>query len=194
MTDYSNLDNSEQIFIQFFEANFENYLSYNKRIDSQDSMEEAFLPDNEFIEKLYQPFSFEEPKFRDHSINKKSNKKIENYQYNKETTLNKFDLMSKDRDFQLKETLSHLSRVFPQYNNDIFIHCLNMSSMDIQFTEEFLSNPEELYESSLLINLEFGFNSMEDHVIKKMKNSDIYKLIVKIKGKKAVDEREEFLK
>ena len=80
--------------------------------------------------------------------------------------------------------LDILSNEFKNYSTDFILETLKQNSMDITKTYNYLKDP--------IKNRNIGFTSLDDKVLLK-KTGEEYKILLKEKGKDAIQEREEFL-
>jgi hypothetical protein len=82
--------------------------------------------------------------------------------------------------------VDELASLFPKYTREIIVSALKGTSMDIEKTYIYLSDP--INNKSLL------FNEAEDHVILNLKDSNDFKNLQKEKGVEVTQIREDFLK
>ena len=80
--------------------------------------------------------------------------------------------------------LDGLCNEFKNYSTDFILETLKQNSMDITKTYIYLKEP--------IKNKNIGFTSLDDKVLLK-KTGEEYKILLKEKGKDAIQEREEFL-
>jgi len=84
----------------------------------------------------------------------------------------------------IDNVLDILSTEFKNYSVDFILETMKQNSMDISKTYNCLKEP--------IKNRNIGFSALDDMVLKK-KTGEEYKILLKEKGKEAIQEREEFL-
>ena len=84
----------------------------------------------------------------------------------------------------IDNVLDGLSSEFKNYSTDFILETLQQNSMDIAKTYACLKEP--------LKNRNLGFTPLDDKVLLRKKGEE-YKILLKEKGKEAIEEREEFL-
>ena len=84
----------------------------------------------------------------------------------------------------IDNVLDALSAEFKTYSPEFILETLKQNSMDIGKTYTYLKDP--------IKNRNIGFSALDDMVLKK-KTGEEYKILLKEKGKEAIQEREEFL-
>ena len=84
----------------------------------------------------------------------------------------------------IDNVLDALSAEFKTYSPEFILEALKQNSMDIGKTYTYLKDP--------IKNRNIGFSALDDMVLKK-KTGEEYKILLKEKGKEAIQEREEFL-
>ena len=84
----------------------------------------------------------------------------------------------------IDNVLDALSSEFKNYSNDFILETLQQNSMDIGKTYACLKEP--------IKNKNIGFTPLDDRVLLR-KQGEEYKILVKEKGKEAIQDREEFL-
>ena len=84
----------------------------------------------------------------------------------------------------IDNVLDALSSEFKNYSSDFILETLQQNSMDIGKTYACLKEP--------IKNKNIGFTPLDDKVLLR-KQGEEYKILVKEKGKEAIQDREEFL-
>lgn len=90
----------------------------------------------------------------------------------------------------LDAVVSELQRNFPDYSKEFFINALKMNTMNIANVYEFLTKPSS-HRGGKEFNI--AYNSIDDHVIQHMKESNFYKELVELRGREDVERREFFI-
>ena len=99
----------------------------------------------------------------------------------------KMNMINEEDKFIFKaidNVLDTLSSEFKNYSTDYILETMKQNSMDISKTYNCLKEPMK--------NRNIGFSALDDKVLLK-KTGEEYKILLKEKGKEAVQEREEFL-
>ena len=99
----------------------------------------------------------------------------------------KMNMINEEDKFIFKaidNVLDTLSSEFKNYSTDYILETMKQNSMDISKTYNYLKEPMK--------NRNIGFSALDDKVLLK-KTGEEYKILLKEKGKEAIQEREEFL-